>query len=87
MSDHSIERMEIRGVDKYCIASAILALGERIFKINPTGYDEGVIIDKTKNIAVIFAVETVYKETVVKVITVINRANIFVKTNTKIFNI
>lgn len=82
-SEHSYLRMIERNVDMYVITGEIISLGKRIFGIKTNGYDEGIIIDKTRNIAVVFGVEG----NVVKIITVINRSNVFVKTGTRIFNI
>lgn len=87
MSNHSIERMVTRGIDRYTVSGSILSLGERIFDISVTGYDEGIIIDSEKKVAIVFAVEKFLGRTVVKVITVISKDKVFVKNNTKIFNI
>jgi len=89
MTEHSALRMIDRGIDKFVVTGSIIALGKRINQIEENGYDEGIVIDKPHNVAVIFAIfkDKYTCKSIVKIITVINRANVFVKENTKIFNV
>ncbi len=89
MTEHSYNRMHERGIDENVIAGNIIALGDKVNDINKNGYDEAAIIDKVNNVAIIFAVYTnkEINENIVKIITVINKSNVWVKDNTKILNI
>ncbi len=77
---HAIERMNQRNVDEYVVAGTVLSLGEaRILKLQQQEED-AIIIDKEKNIAVVIT----FQNNTIKIVTVINKSNVFVKSNTTI---
>ena len=77
---HSLERMEQRKIDEYVITGNILALGEETLKELQRTQEEAIIIDETTNSSVVIG----FKKNTIKVITVINKSNVFVKSNTRI---
>ena len=82
-SHHAVERMEQRNVDAYVVASSVLALGpDRIDALHAQN-EEAMIIDKTNNVSVVVGMSP----NSITIITVINRANVYVKENTAIYNI
>ena len=77
---HSIERMKQRNIDEYVVTGNILALGkERLLKLQQT-QEEAIIIDELTNTSIVIA----FKKNTIKVVTVINKSNVFVKSNTMI---
>lgn len=82
-SHHAMERMEEREVDPYVVTGNVLALGpERIGQLQINN-DEAIIIDEVNDVSVVVGVG----EQRITIITVIAKSNVFVKNNTKIYNI
>lgn len=79
-SEHALERMEERKVDKFAVAGAIIALGERLEALRG---QEAIVIDKEKDLAVVFGIT----KNTANIITVINKSNVFVKSNTVVEHI
>lgn len=77
---HSIERMNERGISEYVVTGNILALGDEILKDMQEKQEEAIVIDKVTNTAIVIG----FKKNTIKVITVINKSNVFVKDNTRI---
>jgi putative NADH-flavin reductase len=77
-TDHAIKRLESRGLDKYYIASACLALGEKLNTYNNSG-NQIMLIDKGKVVSSIIAVE----DYTIVVITVLAKANPYIKESMK----
>ena len=82
-SHHAVERMEQRNVDAYVVASSVLALGPDRIDALQAQSEEAMIIDKTNNVSVVVGMNP----NSITIITVINRANVYVKENTAIYNI
>ena len=80
-TDHAQERMEQREVNEFVVAGAVLSLGEKLFEIDEN--EDFAIIDNDNDTIVIGSrtKNTVY------VITVLPRANCYVKEGTKIAKI
>lgn len=82
-SRHAMERMEERNVDKYVVAGNVIALGpERIAQLQEDN-DEAIIIDKENDVSVVVG----FNSDKVTIITVIGKANVYVKSGTQIFNL
>ena len=82
-SHHAVERMEQRNVNAYVVASSVLALGPDRIDALQAQNEEAMIIDKTNNVSVVVGMSP----NSITIITVINRANVYVKENTAIYNI
>lgn len=82
-SQHAIERMEERKVDKYVVAGNVLALGPERISTLQKNHDEAIIIDEVNNVSVVVG----FSKKSITVITVISKSNVFVKNNTQIYNI
>lgn len=79
-TEHSLERMEQRGISGYVIAGDVISLGkERILELQKKQVDVA-LIDKKRGIAVIMQ----FKNNTLKILTVIDKANIYVKDGTEI---
>ncbi len=79
-TEHALERMEQRDVDGYVVTGNILALGpERLQKLQEAN-EEAIIIDKQKDVSVVIG----FKGNRIQVVTVIDKANCFVKDGTSI---
>lgn len=83
-SKHAMERMEERQVDEFVVAGNVLALGKKRIAELHENNDEAIIIDKDKNVSIVIGFG---KRNQITIITVIDRANVFVKKNTEICNI
>lgn len=82
-SNHAMERMTERNVDKYVVAGNVIALGpERIAELQKNN-DEAIIIDEVNNVSVVVG----FGKNHITIITVIAKANVFVKNNTQIYNV
>lgn len=82
-SGHALDRMEQYEVDKYVVSGNVLALGpERIAELQQKR-EEAIVIDEVANISVVIG----FSKKTVTIITVIDKANVFVKSNTQICNI
>ena len=80
---HGIKRMNERKVYEYLVSSSILALGEKRLSELQKTKEEIIIIDKENKISTIIA----FLENSIRVITVIDKSKVFVKTGTKIVNL
>ena len=82
-SAHAIQRMQERKVDSYIVTGNILSLGEeRILKLQEKG-EEAILIDENTNTSIVFG----FKGNRIQVITVIDKANVFVKRGTLVVNL
>jgi len=82
-SHHASKRMRERNIDMYAVAGSIIALGpERIDELQKNN-DEAIIIDKQNNQSVVIG----FARKHITIITVIAKSNVFVKDNTRIYNI
>lgn len=77
---HAMERMSERNVSAYVVTSNVLALGPEKLLDLQSKHEEAIVIDELHNCAVVIA----FKGNTVKVVTVINKSNVFVKSNTRI---
>lgn len=78
---HAIDRYHMRGVSKYYIASACLALGEKLETYNNSG-NQIMICDSGKNMSSLVSVENY----TIVVITVLDKSDPFVMENTIVEN-
>ena len=77
---HSLQRMQERKIDEYVVAGNVLALGaERLLKLQ-LAEEEAIIIDKKTNTSIVIA----FVKNTIKVVTVIDKSNVFVKDGTRI---
>ncbi len=81
-TSHGVLQMGKRGLDKYYIASACLALGLKLDRYNNTG-THIMLVDEPKDLAAVITVEN-YN---IVLITVIDKADVFAKSNTVIENL
>ena len=79
---HSLDRMAERGIDEYVVTGNILALGEKLQKLQKE-QEEAIIIDEITNTSIVIG----FNKNTIKVITVINKSNVWVKNNTTIINL
>jgi len=77
---HAMERMEERGVDEYVVAGNVMALGKDRLTELQEEQAEAIVIDDEKNVAVVIG----FKGNRIMVITVIDKAKVFVKKGTVI---
>ena len=83
VSDHAQKRMEERNISSYVVAGNILALGKnRLLQLQKAG-DDFIIIDDITNTSIV----TGFKNNRIFIITVIDKCNIFVKSETRIINL
>jgi hypothetical protein len=80
-TDHAIQRLDRRSVDKYHVASACLGLGKKLLEYNNSG-NHIMLIDEGKNLSCVLTVENY----TVVLITVLEKANVYVKENTLVEN-
>lgn len=80
-TDHGIKRLHNRGVNRYYIASACIALGEKLESYNNSG-KQIMICDSGKDMSTLITVEN-YR---IVIITVLDKSNPFVHDNTVIEN-
>lgn len=79
-SGHAVGRMMERNVNEFVVAGNVIALGpERIQKLQASR-DEAMIIDEDKNVSVVVG----FSQRRITIITVIDKANVFVKKGTEI---
>jgi hypothetical protein len=77
---HAIQRMAERGVDAYVVTGNVLALGaERLLDLQ-RAQEEAIVIDTVTNTAIVIG----FKANTIMVITVLNKANVYIKDNTRI---
>ncbi len=77
---HALQRMDQRQVDEFVVAGNVLALGEQRLLELQRGNEEAIIIDNKTNTAIVIG----FVRNTIKIITVINKANVFVKDDTRI---
>ncbi len=77
---HCLERMEERNIDEYVIVGNIIALGPETLAEIKEKQEEAIIIDEEKAVSIVFG----FKKNTVRIITVIDKGNVFVKKNTRI---
>ena len=78
-SVHALERMSERKIDEYVVTGNVLALGKKLVELKEAN-TEVIIIDEETNSSVVIG----FKKNTIKVITVIDKSNVFVKTGTHI---
>lgn len=80
---HALERMAQRNVDEYVVTGNVLALGkDRLLKLQELQEDV-IIIDEVKKVSIVMT----FVRNTIKIITVIDKSNVFVKNNTEIVNL
>jgi len=79
-TEHSLIRMKQRGVDEYVVSGTVLSLGRSKLLEYQANDRDVAIIDKIKGIAVIVT----FKRNTIKIITVIDKKDIWVKDGTTI---
>ena len=77
---HAIERMEERGIDEEIVAADILALGKEKIKQMREVNDVAALIDEDNDVTLIVE----FAENALKVVTVIDKTNVWVKKGTKV---
>jgi len=82
-TEHSLLRMKQRKVDEFVVSGTVLSLGHQRLLSNQESGKDIAIIDKVKGIAVI----ATFKRNTIKIITVIDKEDIWVKDGTTIENI
>lgn len=83
ISNHAQKRMEQRNISSYVIAGNILSLGkERLIKLQKMGEDFIIIDDITKT-----SIVAGFKGNRIFIITVINKCNVFIKSETQVINL
>ena len=82
-SNHALKRMTQRNVDKFVVAGNVIALGEERISELQAQEDEAIIIDEANNVSVVVG----FDAESITIITVINKSNVFVKSNTQIHRI
>jgi len=80
---HALERMEERKIEAETVVGNILLLGKEKIKELQELEQEIIIIDEDTNTSLVIG----FKQNKIKVITVINKSNVFVKKGTKIVNL
>ena len=81
LTKHADKRMSERNIDPFVVVGNIIVLGkERLSNFHNT---EAMIIDEDRDTSFVIGVN---KETIT-IITVIDKSNIFVKTNTQVVNL
>ncbi len=80
---HALERMEQRKIDEFVVSGNVLALGKEKLQELQEQQEEAIIIDKNTNSAIVIG----FVKNTIKVITVINKSNVWVKDNTRIENL
>ena len=79
-SGHAIDRMAQRGVDAFAVTGTVIALGPERLQELKEQEAESIIIDQVRDIAVVIG----FKGNRIMVVTVIDKSNVFVKSNTTI---
>lgn len=79
---HAMQRMAEREVDEYVVAGTVMSLGKERLQELQDQDAEAIIIDEVKDVAVVIGFKG--KGNRIFIITVINCANVYVKSNTVI---
>mgnify|MGYP001092671431 CR=1 FL=1 len=83
ISNHAQKRMQERNISSYVIAGNILSLGKnRLLQLQKSGEDF-IIIDDITNTSIVAG----FKNNRMFIITVIDKCNIFVKSETQVVNL
>jgi len=83
VSTHAQKRMQERNISSYVIAGNILSLGKnRLLQLQKSGEDF-IIIDDITNTSIVAG----FKNNRMFIITVIDKCNIFVKSETQVVNL
>ncbi|MGM0409121.1 MAG: DUF4258 domain-containing protein [Bacillota bacterium] len=77
---HSLERMAQRNIDEYLVASDLLSLGKDKIQELQNEEEDVALIDEDNEVSIIFG----FSKNTIKVITVIDKSDIYVKSNTKV---
>lgn len=77
---HSLERMDERNIDEYFVASDLLSLGKDKIVELQNDEEDIALIDEDNEVSIIFG----FTKNRIMVITVIDKSDIYVKSNTKI---
>jgi hypothetical protein len=77
---HALQRMAERKVDEYVVTGNVLALGEKRLLALQEEQTDAIVIDKVSNTSTVIT----FNKNTIKIVTVIDKANVFVKSNTKI---
>ena len=80
---HSIVRIQERHINPKTLLQSIIAIGAPTIAKFGKNNEEAIIIDKENNISIVAG----FNGTEISIITVIDRANVFVKENTTVVNI
>ena len=83
VSDHAQKRMEERNIFSYVIAGNILSLGKTRLLQLQKAREDFIIIDDITNTSIVAG----FKNNRIFIITVIDKCNIFVKSETQIVNL
>lgn len=86
-TEHSLERFKARNLDINSALGSIVALGKERLDCLARGNNDVAIVDKIKKQAVIITFETEGNYTQIRIVTIIDKDNIFVKDGTKVFSI
>ena len=83
ISNHAQKRMQERNISEYVVAGNILTLGKkRLLQLQKAEEDFIIIDDITKT-----SIVAGFKRNTITIITVIDKSNIFVKSETQIVNL
>ena len=77
---HAEQRMSQRHIDKYLIAGNIISLGSEKLERLQNEWEEAIIIDKEKGFSMVIA----FYPNQIKLVTVIDKTNVFVKSKTAV---
>ena len=80
---HALDRMKKRKVDEYVVSGTILALGKNRLLDLQENDEDAIIIDNDKGISIVIS----FYNNTIKVVTVIDKSRVWVKSNTTIVNI
>ncbi len=83
ISNHAKKRMQERNISEYVIAGNILSLGKvRLIELQKAG-DDFIIIDDITSTSIVAG----FKGNRIFIITVINKCNVFIKSETQVINL
>lgn len=83
-TSHSISRYADRGINEYAVYGSIIALGEKILDYKDK--TEFMIIDEDINVAIVCSLHANGGDITIDIITVIDKADVWVKKGTLILN-
>jgi hypothetical protein len=76
-TNHAIRRLRQRGVDEFHIASALLAMGKKLFRYN-NSKSKIMLTDTGRKLSAVIAIENY----TIVIITVLDKTDVYVKENT-----